>query len=90
MRFPSLLNSKKRRLREDLMAATAPHEEGSGVAVLSSSLVTEQEATAWSCVRGGSDWKLGKDSSPEGGWAAEQAPWSSSHSAEPEGVQEAF
>lgn len=59
------------------MAATAP-------------LVTELEATARSCIRGVSDWELGKDSSPEGDLAVEWAPQGSGHSAEPDGVQEAF
>jgi len=35
------------------------------------SLVTEKgpEGTAWSCIKGGSDWELGKGSSPKGGQA---------------------
>lgn len=36
--------------------------------------VTGPEGTAWGCVRGGSGWGLGRGSSPERGWALEQAP----------------
>jgi len=36
--------------------------------------------TAWSCVRGGSGWVLGKGSSPLGDQALEEAPQSRGHS----------
>jgi len=32
------------------------------------------EGTAWSCVRGGSGWVLGKDYPPESGWAQKRFP----------------
>lgn len=43
---------------------------------------TGPKGTAWSCVRGGSGWGLGKGkgSSPEGDWALAQAPQGSGHS----------
>ena len=52
--------------------------------------VTELKATAWSCVRGGSDWELGKDSYTEGGWAVELAPQGSGHNPKLDGIQEVF
>ena len=54
-------------LRGGLMAVAAPHREQRDSSELCSLLtVTGPEGTAWSCVRGGSSWTLGKSSSPEG------------------------
>jgi len=40
---------------------------------------TGREGMARSCIRGWPDWVLGKGSSPEAGWALEQAPQCSDH-----------
>lgn len=55
-------------------------KEWSGCADICS-LVTEvgPEGATWSCIKGGSGSRLGKDSSPEGGWAMEQAHLGSGH-----------
>lgn len=36
---------------------------------------TGLKVKAWSCIRGGLNWVLGKGYAPEGGWALEQASW---------------
>ena len=50
------------------MATAAPHEGGRVAGTNLVSLVTaiEPKGAAWSCVRGESDWIVGKGSSPEG------------------------
>jgi len=50
---------------------------------LLSMTATGPDGTAWSCVRGGASWELGKGSSHESGWALEQAPQDSRHGPRP-------
>jgi len=54
-------------------------KKGAGTDLCSLVTAMGPEGMAWSCVRGGSGWVVGKSSSPERGRAPEQAPQGSEH-----------
>lgn len=71
---------------------TAASQEGCrhSTDLFSAVKVIESEGKAWSCIRGGSAWPLGKGSSQEGYQALEQPLWSYGHGTYLVRVQEVF